>query len=167
MSETLSASTVTQERHLAFAVALMEHLAVPTFVLDAAHRVLVWNEACERLTALPASQMLGTDKHWQAFYEEPRACLADLVLQRNFDQGKPLYARFFDSYSVGGGVYAESWCWLPHRGQRRYLPAASLMAWWCLPALVAAGWQALNLVIRRGLTAPRCCLPRASRNCAR
>lgn len=121
MSETLSASTVTQERHLAFAVALMEHLAVPTFVLDAAHRVLVWNEACERLTALPASQMLGTDKHWQAFYEEPRACLADLVLQRNFDQGKPLYARFFDSYSVGGGVYAESWCWLPHRGQRRYL----------------------------------------------
>jgi hypothetical protein len=29
------------------------------------------------------------------------------------------------------------------------------MAWWWLPALVAAGWPALNFAIRRGLTAPR------------
>ncbi|MGB8241391.1 MAG: dipeptidyl aminopeptidase, partial [Azonexus sp.] len=29
------------------------------------------------------------------------------------------------------------------------------MTWWWLPALVAAGWPALNFAIRRGLTAPR------------
>jgi len=29
------------------------------------------------------------------------------------------------------------------------------MAWWWLPALVAAGWPALNFAIRRGLTAQR------------
>lgn len=29
------------------------------------------------------------------------------------------------------------------------------MVWWWLPALVAAGWPALNFAIRRGLTAPR------------
>lgn len=121
MSETISKSAIVQERHLAFAVSLMEHLAVPTFVLDAQHRVLVWNEACEQLTSIPACEVLGSSKHWQAFYEEARPCLADLVLERNFDSGKPLYARFFDSYTIGGGVYAESWCWLPARGQRRYL----------------------------------------------
>jgi PAS domain-containing protein len=49
-----------QEQQLSFAITLMEHLVVPTFVLDAEQNVLIWNRACERLTEMPAAEVLGT-----------------------------------------------------------------------------------------------------------
>ncbi len=64
---------------LNFSVRLMEQLVVPTFVVDAACRVIIWNQACERLTGLKASEVVGTQEQWRAFYTEPRPCLADLV----------------------------------------------------------------------------------------
>lgn len=45
---------------LDFSVQLMEHLVVPTFVLDAECRVIIWNRACERLTGVKAEEVLGT-----------------------------------------------------------------------------------------------------------
>lgn len=39
-----------------FAVKLMQHQVVPTFVLDAECKVLIWNKACERLTGVPATE---------------------------------------------------------------------------------------------------------------
>ena len=47
----------------AFAVRLMQHLVVPTFVLDAERRVIIWNKACERLTGLAAAEVLGGSEH--------------------------------------------------------------------------------------------------------
>ena len=53
-----------QEKPLSFAITLMEHLVVPTFfVLDAEQKVLIWNRACERLTDMPAAEVLGTRNH--------------------------------------------------------------------------------------------------------
>ena len=69
-------------QELGFAVNLMEHLVVPTFVFDAGGRVLIWNRACERLTGVRAGEVVGTSDHWRAFYDEPRLCLAD-VLAKN------------------------------------------------------------------------------------
>ena len=42
-----------------FAVSLMEHLIVPTFVIGADAKVLIWNKACERLTGLPAAEVVN------------------------------------------------------------------------------------------------------------
>jgi PAS domain-containing protein len=64
----------------AFAVQLMEHLVVPTFVLDDQRRVIIWNRACERLTGVPAADVLGTRDQWRGFYEAPRYCLADILV---------------------------------------------------------------------------------------
>jgi PAS domain-containing protein len=58
----------------------MEHLVVPTIETSADHKVLIWNKACERLTGVTASRVLGTSDQWQAFYLEPRPCLADLIV---------------------------------------------------------------------------------------
>lgn len=44
----------------------MEHLVVPTFVLDAECRVIIWNRACERLTGVPAAELIGSREHWRA-----------------------------------------------------------------------------------------------------
>ena len=40
------------DRELELSVRLMEHLVVPTFVLDADCRDINWNSACESLTRI-------------------------------------------------------------------------------------------------------------------
>src|SRR5574343_1495906 len=80
------------EQHVSFAITLMEHLVVPTFVLDAEQRVIIWNKACERLTDMPAADVVGTRNHWRAFYEDPRPCLADLVATSALEQMGNWYA---------------------------------------------------------------------------
>jgi PAS domain S-box-containing protein len=75
-----------------YAVRLMEHLVVPTFVIDPKRRVVIWNRACERLTGVAASEVLGTTGHWRAFYRQRRYCLADLVALDRPDKLAALYA---------------------------------------------------------------------------
>ncbi|QID16591.1 SpoIIE family protein phosphatase [Nitrogeniibacter mangrovi] len=105
----------------AYAVTLMEHMVVPTFVLDADRRVIVWNRACERLTGIPADRMIGTRDHWQAFYEAERPCLADLVATQDWSTIDKLYTTHDDPGTPAHGVHAENWCAMRHRGERRYL----------------------------------------------
>lgn len=76
----------------AYAVRLMQHLVVPTFVIDPKRRVVIWNRACERLTGVAASEVLGTSRHWCAFYEKRRHCLADLVALGQQDTIGELYS---------------------------------------------------------------------------
>jgi hemerythrin-like metal-binding protein/PAS domain S-box-containing protein len=58
---------------------------VPTLVIDAEHRVTHWNRACATITGIPAGQMIGSDRHWSAFYPAERPILADLVLAQSFE----------------------------------------------------------------------------------
>jgi diguanylate cyclase (GGDEF)-like protein/PAS domain S-box-containing protein len=103
------------------AVRLMQHLVVPTFVLDAERRVTIWNRACERLTGIPAAEMLGTRNHWRGFYNEPRHCLADLLALEKFDRLAELYAAHTTPGEFGFGLRAENWCVMPVKGERHYL----------------------------------------------
>lgn len=104
-----------------FAVTLMEHLVVPTFVLDADQRVLVWNRACERLTGVPASEVIGTRDHWRAFYDSPRPCLADLVARSDWSLIDKLYTTHEEPNTPAHGVHAENWCAMPRRNKQLYL----------------------------------------------
>ncbi|HEX6734420.1 MAG TPA: diguanylate cyclase [Azonexus sp.] len=104
-----------------FAVKLMQHLVVPTFVLDHECRVLVWNRACERLTGVFAAEVIGTRNHWQAFYSEPRLCLADVLAQGRADELATLYPFHTEPSEFGLGVRAENWCIMPRVGERLYL----------------------------------------------
>ena len=104
-----------------FAVKLMEHLVVPTFVIDPESRVLVWNKACERLTGVAAETVLHTSDHWSAFYSERRPCLADLVARGDYTSIGSLYADW-PGYGLSDfGVSAENWCFMPKLGRRLYL----------------------------------------------
>ncbi len=105
----------------AFAINLMRHLVVPTFVLDTACKVIVWNIACEKLTGVLASEVLGTSDHWRGFYDAPRPCLADLVVQGRVTEVGTLYAQHEDTGEVHYGLYAENWCVMPRLGNRLYL----------------------------------------------
>ncbi len=109
------------EQHLSFAITLMEHLVVPTFVLDADHKVLIWNRACEHLTHVPATEIIGTRDHWKAFYETRRSCLADLVATGHYEEIADLYSVHDEPNQPTFGVHAENWCWMPRRQAWLYL----------------------------------------------
>ena len=98
---------------------LMSQLVTPTFVLDAEGKVLIWNKACERLTDVMASEVLGTKNHWKAFYDEQRDCLADLVVKGKTDKLKEL----FNAHSGDNefGFHVENWCEIPRIPNHFYL----------------------------------------------
>ena len=105
----------------AFAHQLMETLAIPIFVVDATSRVMLWNRACERLTGVPAHEIIGTREHWRSFFEDRRPTLADLLIEdRAVESGRiqPCHGLADDAH-----LSAESWCDMPRVGRRRYLAA--------------------------------------------
>src|SRR5262245_64947406 len=104
-----------------YAARLLQHLVVPTFVIDPDRRVVVWNRACERLTDIAAMEVLGTRNHWQAFYEEERHCLADLVALGRQDLIGSLYSEFIAARDDRAGCSAENWCVMPRLGNDLYL----------------------------------------------
>jgi diguanylate cyclase (GGDEF)-like protein len=109
---------------LDFSVRLMEQLVVPTFVIDAECRIIIWNRACERLTGIPASEVVGTREHWRGFYDKPRPCLADLVALGRTEEIEALYVSHDhagESASPTQGRKAENWCVMPRIGARLYL----------------------------------------------
>lgn len=104
-----------------FAVNLMRHLVVPTFVLDAHCKVIIWNKACERLTGVKADEVVGSSRHRLAFYGTDRPTLADLIAQERFADAEGLYADYDLTSNNEHGFHAENWCVMPRVRTRQYL----------------------------------------------
>ncbi|MGX4644176.1 diguanylate cyclase [Massilia sp. SYSU DXS3249] len=101
-------------------------LAVPVFVLDSNAHVLIWNRACERLTGVPAIEVIGTEDHWRSFYDHRRPTLADLVIQNRTDEIRHIYPRHGKPQAPQAPqlpLSIETWCDMPRAGRRRYLAA--------------------------------------------
>lgn len=70
-----------RERQLrVFMAQIIDGDPVPTFVLDAEHRVVYWNKACAVITGVPAAKIVGTREQWIPFYDKERPVMADLIL---------------------------------------------------------------------------------------
>lgn len=108
------------QQQKAFAEGVLNKAAVPIFVLDVNHRIIVWNNAMEDLTGLRAEEMLGTNRQWTPFYAYERPVLADLVLSADQSHLEDLYGTYRLSQHVLGGLQGEGW--LENvGGERRYL----------------------------------------------
>ncbi len=83
---------------------------VPTFVLDAGHRVTHWNRACALVTGVPAERVVGTTEAWRGFYPEPRPVMADLVVSGDLERGLDTYyaGKFRPCATVPGAYEAEA-----------------------------------------------------------
>ena len=99
---------------------LLQHMPVATFVLDPRHQVVIWNKACEQLTGLKASEMIGSDQHWRGFYTEKRPCLADLLLDSTLGEVANLYEQASEFTACSDICHTENWCLMPD-GRRLYL----------------------------------------------
>jgi diguanylate cyclase (GGDEF)-like protein len=53
---------------------------IPAFVIDTAHKVTHWNKALEEMSGIKADDVIGTNQHWKAFYDNERPCMADLLI---------------------------------------------------------------------------------------
>ena len=65
--------------------AILEGSPIPTFVIDTDHRIIYWNRALEEMSGISAQEVIDTDQHWRAFYDEKRPCMADLLVDRHLD----------------------------------------------------------------------------------
>lgn len=103
-----------------FAENMVRSSSIPTFVLDAHHNVIIWNRACEELTGMKASEMVGTGNHWQAFYDQARPCLADIIIDRNYDDLPKLFSLSSKSEILSEGLHGERW-FIKSGGRKRYV----------------------------------------------
>jgi PAS domain S-box-containing protein len=78
---------------------------VATFAIDARHQVTHWNRACEHLLGWSKSDMIGTDHHWQAFYQRQRPVLADLIVNGQNAQLEQHYAGKYHASTLIPGAY--------------------------------------------------------------
>jgi two-component system NtrC family sensor kinase len=97
------------EEKRSFTERLLDKTAIPIFVIDSDHRIIVWNSAMEELSGLPAKEMLGTRQQWKPFYSQQRPVLADLVISGDPDELRSFYSQFRDSLHVELGVQSEGW----------------------------------------------------------
>jgi PAS domain S-box-containing protein len=89
---------------------------VATFILDREHRVTCWNHACEVLTGVSATSVMGTSKQWQPFYPSERPVMADLIVDG--ESGREVSRHYFDKWQrselIKGAYEAEDF--FPHFG---------------------------------------------------
>jgi len=100
--------------------AVIQNSAVAIFVLNAQHKVIYWNTACEELTGCKAKGLLGTGNHWKAFYDHYRPCVADIIIDNKFSEMPKLYKDYSKSTLIRNGLHAEGWHPQLH-GKDRYL----------------------------------------------
>lgn len=91
---------------------------VPTFVIDARHRITHWNQACAMISGLPATEMVGTTNQWKAFYPEIRPVMADLIVDGSLDEQFDNYyhGHFRRSANISGAFEGEAF--FPNIGER-------------------------------------------------
>lgn len=99
---------------------MVKNCAVAIFAIDARHRVIHWNKACEELTGITASRILGTTDHWTPFYEKRRPTLSDLIVEGDLERMNELYTAHSPSLLIPHGLHAEGW-YTNVGGKRRYL----------------------------------------------
>jgi PAS domain S-box-containing protein len=93
----------------AFSENLVKCSAIPTFVIDSNHKLLVWNQACEELTGIKSTDILGTDGHMDAFYDKRMQTLADIAIDENFEALASRYSIISESLLIPNGWHAEGW----------------------------------------------------------
>ena len=59
---------------------VVQGFSIPAFVIGKDHKVIYWNRALEQLSKIPMREVVGTNRHWKAFYAEERPCMADLLI---------------------------------------------------------------------------------------
>jgi PAS domain S-box-containing protein len=94
---------------------ILQSSPIPKFVIDNNHQVISWNKALEEISGIRAEQVLGTTRHWMAFYQQERPCMADLIVDGSIDKIPEIYKDKFQKSPLIEGSY-EAIDFFPHIG---------------------------------------------------
>ena len=111
---------VSRQEQMACVERLIQSCAVPTFVIDSRHRVILWNRACEALTGVNAADIIGYDDLGRVFYGYERPVLADFVINSNFGDVSNSYDVHAQSLLIPDGLQAERW-YTDRSGREHYI----------------------------------------------
>lgn len=93
---------------------IIEGNPIATFVIDKDHIVTHWNNACEKLFKVNRKEIVGTNRHWIPFYDNPRPLLADLIVDGSSDKTiRSYYGKNFRKSSLIEGAF-EMVMFYPH-----------------------------------------------------
>jgi signal transduction histidine kinase/CheY-like chemotaxis protein/Pyruvate/2-oxoacid:ferredoxin oxidoreductase delta subunit len=96
---------------------IVEGSPIPQFVIGRDHRVTYWNRALEQFSGLSAREVVGTNRHWMAFYPRQRPCLADLLVDEDVASLDNLYEDRWRKAALLEGAY-EAMDFFPILGQQ-------------------------------------------------
>ncbi|MEI7907629.1 MAG: PAS domain S-box protein, partial [Bacteroidota bacterium] len=87
---------------------VIDFLPDATLAIDKERRVIIWNKEIEKMTGVPAAEMIGKGDYVYTipFYGEPRPQLMDLIFMDNED----IMARYPDIVREGDSFVAEVFC---------------------------------------------------------
>ncbi len=88
---------------------IVQGSSTPIFVIDKNHIVTYWNKACAKLTGISASEVIGTNKQWQAFYAKERQVMADFLVDEMPEKNISKYyiGKYKKSSLIEGAYEAE------------------------------------------------------------
>ncbi len=93
---------------------VVEGSPVPMLVIDAQHRVVLWNRALELVSQTPAAEVVGTTRSWAPFYVHERPIMADLIVDGCLEDGVGVHyaGKCRPSQTIAGAWEAEDF--FPH-----------------------------------------------------
>ncbi len=88
---------------------IIQGSTIPTFVINRDHIVTHWNKALEKLSGMPAKEVVGTNRQWSPFWQSERPTMADVILDQYDKQDiEKLYgSQWRESVLIDGGFEAE------------------------------------------------------------
>jgi PAS domain S-box-containing protein len=96
---------------------IFQSFSIPAFMIGKDHKVIMWNRALEKLTKISAEEMIGTDKHWRAFYAEERPCMADLLVDSAVKNISRWYSGKYRECDISEDAY-EATDYFPDLGEK-------------------------------------------------
>lgn len=105
--------------------AIIQGSPTPQFVIDKNHNVIYWNKAMTLSTGIKASDVVGTNLQWKAYYPEPRPCLADLLVDDAPEKIPEWYPAGSTKSRISAGAYEtlDFYPRLGHGGKWLYMTA--------------------------------------------
>lgn len=101
---------------------------IPQFVIDKRHQVVYWNKALAEYSGTKSEEIVGTNKHWQAFYSYERPCMADILVDQRLAMISQLYKGKYAKSKLVSGAY-EATDFFPAMGKNGkwlYFTAAAI-----------------------------------------
>jgi len=128
--------------------AILHGCPILQFAIDREHRVVSWNAPLEQFSGIKEKDILGTTRHWAAFYPEERPCLVDLLVDGAIDQIPRWYGDKCVPSALMKDAYEAETC-LPRKGEDErwlYFAAAAIRN---AQGIVIGGVETLEDITRR------------------